>query len=174
MKVLDLHCAERHSFEGWFASEADYLSQLERQLVACPLCADTHITKLPSAPRLNLLAARSESAAGTGESASASAQSAGAHRALAQTAEITESPSADAPLTRQLQAAWLQRLRQLAASAEDVGTQFPELARQMHYGEAPERSIRGQATLAESAALLEEGIALMPLDLPLALKETLQ
>ena len=56
MKVLDLQCSHHHSFEGWFASQDDFESQLARGLVACPLCADTTITKKLSAPRLNLSA----------------------------------------------------------------------------------------------------------------------
>ena len=43
MKVLDLHCAAQHAFEGWFASDEDFLSQGERGLVACPLCDDKAI-----------------------------------------------------------------------------------------------------------------------------------
>ena len=46
MKVLDLKCAQQHSFEGWFASEDDFQAQLARGQVACPLCGDTSIAKL--------------------------------------------------------------------------------------------------------------------------------
>jgi len=58
MKVLNLQCERGHGFEGWFGSEADYASQCERGLVECPLCASRLISRLPSAPRLNLGAAR--------------------------------------------------------------------------------------------------------------------
>ena len=54
MKVLNLRCAHDHRFEGWFASAADFESQNESALVACPLCNDKAITRLPSAPRLNV------------------------------------------------------------------------------------------------------------------------
>ena len=60
MKVLDLHCAHQHSFEGWFSSEDDFQSQLARGLVTCPMCGDANITKMLSAPRLNLSSARGE------------------------------------------------------------------------------------------------------------------
>ena len=63
MKVLDLRCASGHAFEGWFASEDDYLSQSERHLVACPMCGDAEVTRLPSAPRLNVSGAREPSPA---------------------------------------------------------------------------------------------------------------
>ncbi len=44
----------------------------------------------------------------------------------------------------------------------------------MHHGEAPERAIRGQASVQEAVQLLEEGIAVLPLLLPDAVKHTLQ
>jgi hypothetical protein len=44
----------------------------------------------------------------------------------------------------------------------------------MHYGEAEERGIRGQATREEAKDLLDEGISVFSLPLPPALKETLQ
>ena len=44
----------------------------------------------------------------------------------------------------------------------------------MHYGDAQARNIRGQASMREAIGLLEEGIEVMPLPMPAALKETLQ
>jgi len=150
MKVLDLQCRLGHVFEGWFASEDDFQGQRQRGLVQCPLCADSHIEKRLSAPRLNLGAAEPEAA-----SAAASAPAAAA-------------------LPAPLQAAWLELARQVVAQTEDVGTRFAEEARRMHHGEAEERAIRGQATADEAVQLLEEGIAVVPLPLPIAAKETLQ
>ena len=54
MKVLDLQCTHLHTFEGWFASEDDFQDQLARGLVSCPVCNETAVVKLLSAPRLNL------------------------------------------------------------------------------------------------------------------------
>lgn len=51
----------------------------------------------------------------------------------------------------------------LAAGSEDVGRSFAEEARRIHYHEAPERAIRGQATEEERAALQDEGIEVMVL-----------
>lgn len=45
----------------------------------------------------------------------------------------------------------------------NVGTQFPEEARKMHYGESEEKQIRGTATTDEVRALTEEGIGTFPL-----------
>ena len=68
----------------------------------------------------------------------------------------------------------LRAMRRLVAETEDVGARFAEEARRIHYGEAPGRGIRGQATPAQTAELLEEGIPVLPLPLPPGLKETLQ
>ena len=57
MKVFNLACSNAHRYEGWFASEEDFISQSERGLLECPLCGDATATRLPSAPRLNLGAA---------------------------------------------------------------------------------------------------------------------
>jgi hypothetical protein len=70
----------------------------------------------------------------------------------------------DAPVTviaepeRQLRA-MLRALREhVVAHSEHVGARFPEEARRIHYGEAEERSIYGEASPAEARALVEEGI----------------
>jgi hypothetical protein len=58
MKVLNLRCANGHGFEGWFASDDDFMDQNGRGLVECPLCSDRVVTRMPAAPRLNLSGAR--------------------------------------------------------------------------------------------------------------------
>lgn len=164
MKVLDLYCVHLHSFEGWFASEDDFQSQISRQLVACPLCGDTEVQKKLSAPRLNLSSARDDQA--SAKSTAVVPVDNTPTIALAQ-----EVANLD---PNQLQAAWMQMVRHVVANTEDVGNKFPEEARKMHYGEAEHRNIRGHATPAETESLLEEGIQVMPLPVPEALKGPLQ
>jgi hypothetical protein len=65
-----------------------------------------------------------------------------------------------------LQAAFLKAVRHVMANTENVGERFAEEARKIHYGEAPERGIRGKTTPKETEALLEEGIAVLPLPVP--------
>jgi hypothetical protein len=173
MKVLDLQCQHAHSFEGWFGSEDDFQSQLARGLVECPLCGDATITKKLSAPRLNLSASR-EVAVAVAQDATDSVSS----RAVAtdsNSQENTKDPVLQAMLQDpQFQAAYLHMARKIMANTEDVGNQFAEEARKIHYGEAKERGIRGQASHDERMELLDEGIDVMPLPLPKALKEPLQ
>ncbi len=46
---------------------------------------------------------------------------------------------------------------------EDVGPEFSETAKKIHYGEEVERNIRGTATEQETKELLEEGIEVLPI-----------
>lgn len=68
----------------------------------------------------------------------------------------------------------LKAVAQLMAATDDVGERFAEEARRIHYGETKAHGIRGQATTAEVADLVEEGIKVLPLALPPALKGPLQ
>ena len=49
MIAYDLQCVNGHSFEGWFEDEKAYLNQKKKELVACPLCDDTAVSRIPSA-----------------------------------------------------------------------------------------------------------------------------
>ncbi|QIL81314.1 DUF1178 family protein [Diaphorobacter sp. HDW4A] len=167
MKVLDLLCDADHRFEGWFASEEDFQSQMERALVQCPMCGSSHIRKGLSAPRLNL---RSSSA----EPKSAQ-QGKPSEEPQAPQHDVSNRPAPlPAELQSQLQDAWLRAARHVIANTENVGERFAQEARRIHYGDAPERGIRGQASAEETAELLEEGIDVMPFVLPESAKKTLQ
>lgn len=146
MKVLNLRCANGHGFEGWFASDDEYMDQNGRGLIECPLCSDRVVSRMPSAPRLNLSGAREPAAP----------------------AKAAEPAAAD------LQAGWLKAVHHMLANTEDVGERFAEEARRIHYGETANRGIRGEATPAERAALNDEGIEVMSIPVPRALKGPVQ
>ena len=153
MKVLNLRCSNGHGFEGWFASDDEFMEQNGSGLLQCPLCADSVITRMPSAPRLNLSGAREPE-------------------------KVAAAPTAAAPGTEvqaaDLQALWLQTVRHVLASTEDVGERFAEEARRIHYGEAPQRGIRGQVNPQQRDELLDEGIEIIALPLPRALDGPVQ
>lgn len=147
MKVLNLRCAHDHRFEGWFASDEDFLSQQERGLIGCPFCEDKEIARLPSAPRLNVSTQRGDTVSPPGA------------------AEIAHARA---------QGRWLRAVRDVLANTEDVGDRFPEEARRIHYGETKERGIRGRASPQDADALREEGIEVVAMPLPEPLKGSLQ
>ena len=182
MKVLNLQCAGMHTFEGWFGSEDDYQTQRERNLVACPLCANTEVRKLPSAPRLNFGAEEPRQAKSAAKEESPTAAGSVAPAAglpavpAVPTAETVASSLAQVhpEAAEMVQEAWMKMVKHVIANTEDVGQNFAEEARKMHYGESEERNIRGQASVEETQDLLEEGIEVMPLPVPDALKGGLQ
>lgn len=155
MKVLNLQCAHQHDFEGWFASEEDFHQQLGRGLLSCPLCGDTQVRKMLSAPRLNLGRAREEAPA-----------RAGAEEGMVEMGR--PAPGSE------LQGRLLRAMRELMSKTEDVGERFADEARAMHHGEMAQRNIRGRTTPEVAMELIEEGIDVMPLPALPAIKETLQ
>jgi hypothetical protein len=84
---------------------------------------------------------------------------------------VAEAPAADQGLTMQQIRAHL--VDYLLKNTEDVGERFSEEARAIFYEQAPERPIRGRATLAEARELHEEGIEVFALPMPPASKDKL-
>lgn len=149
MKVLNLRCANGHGFEGWFGSNEDFMAQNGSGKIECPLCADKVISRMPSAPRLN----------------------------LSNPTPPSKAPASPVPQAAQpvdLQAAWLHSVRQLMANTEDVGPRFANEARRIHYGETEQRGIRGQASAQERQELKDEGIETVSIAVPSALKGPVQ
>ena len=110
------------------------------------MCDDKTITRLPSAPRLNVSTQRGEP----------QPRVAG---------EIAQA---------RVQGQWLRAVRDMMANTDDVGDRFPEEARRIHYGETAERGIRGRASADDAEALREEGIEVVSVPVPAPLKGTVQ
>lgn len=136
-----LVCDERHTFDSWFPDSADYEKQRKRGLVACPECGSVRVDKAIMAPAV-----------------------VGAERAVQERA-VQEPPAPPLLDDRRREArALIARLRrEIEANTDDVGPKFPEVARAMHQGDEPERAIRGQASLKEARALIEEGVGVLPM-----------
>jgi hypothetical protein len=89
--------------------------------------------------------------------------------------EIVKAPMAPAvqakgrgemPSPAGLLAALAAAQKKALASSTWVGRRFADEALAMHHGETEERPIHGQATGAEAKALLDEGVPIAPLPLP--------
>ena len=182
MRVLNLQCNFKHDFEGWFGSEEDFRNQLSKEMIECPMCGNREITKMLSAPRLNFGA----SAPANETQSSPVDTSTNTHSDVIGTSlEVSKNNASREDILppnldianldpKQLQKAWLKMVHHVMANSEDVGSEFASEARKIHYGETQERSIRGQATPDETQELLEEGIAVLPLPIPSAIKGTIQ
>ncbi len=134
MVVYDLKCEQGHGFEGWFDSLEGFEAQQANGSVACPICASTTVLRQLAAPRLNV-----------------AKHSAPARTAVAMSHNVSP------------EVMWRKMMAYLRNHTEDVGREFPEEARKIHYGEAEARSIRGSASQQEVAELSDEGIDVLPL-----------
>jgi len=48
MIAYDLQCVNGHAFEGWFEDSDAYQNQKKKGLIACPVCNDTQVSRVPS------------------------------------------------------------------------------------------------------------------------------
>lgn len=144
MIVYDLSCGAGHVFEAWFGDSGDYDDQKKRKLLSCPLCGDARIEKAPMAPNVGAKTnTRPDHAGRSGKS-----------------------PMATPGHSKELMALLGQIQRHVEDNFDYVGDRFAEEARAIHDGEAEQRGIYGEATLAESKALHEDGIPVMPMPMP--------
>ncbi|UYY58612.1 DUF1178 family protein [Sphingomonas sp. S2-65] len=147
MIVFDLRCSAAHVFEAWFGSSAAYEEQRAAGLVECPLCGDREVAKAVMAPNVGAKGNR------RADVVHAPAGAVPAH---------APSPEAMKVMIGALAAAQAKLLEK----SQWVGTGFADAARAMHLGEMPVAPIHGQATVAEAKELIEEGVPVAALPLP--------
>ena len=165
-----LACDSGHEFETWFPSNAAYDEQSARGLVTCPFCDSARVAKAPMAPavartdrnRPAAPAPQRHAPAGSVPARPGPASPLPASALPASPAEIP-SPMIAAEPERQLRALLRAVREQVVASAEHVGDRFADEARAIHYGDAEDRAIYGEASPQDARALLDEGIDVMPL-----------
>lgn len=153
MIVFDLKCSHGHIFEAWFGSSGDYDAQKVRGLVACPLCEDRAIEKAVMAPAVapkgNQRSDRrlpvAPEAGGRAVAAMGDDDAAKLHAVIGKLAEVQA---------------------KLLENSSWVGSAFADKARAMHYGDEPKASIHGVVNVQDAQALIEEGVAVAPLPIP--------
>ena len=133
-----LKCSEDHRFESWFQSGDAFEALLARDMVACPTCGSTSVSKDLMAPKLG-------------------ASSKGAK----------ETPNLPQPMTNSPDPEIADAVKKLKAHVEQnsdyVGNEFVREARAMHLGDIPQRSIHGEAKPEEAKKLIEDGVPALPL-----------
>lgn len=130
-----LKCRDGHDFDSWFQSAAAFDALKSAGHVACPVCGATKVEKSLMAPAV-----------------AAPRQPAAADRP----ADLSEPASA-------IEAAMRELRRKVEENSEYVGMNFVTEARRMHEGDAPERSIYGEARPEEARKLIEDGVPVAPL-----------
>lgn len=135
MVVYDLICSQGHRFEGWFQDLDDLTSQIGNRLLACPVCADEEIRRLPSTFGL-VKSGRQEPA------------------------ETVAPPQGEAgsEQMREFMRRWTEMSDKLDKDFVDVGSSFADEALKMHYGVAERRNIKGLSTDGQEDMLRKEGV----------------
>ena len=135
----DLICDKGHTFDGWFRDSAAYDAQAERGLVSCTTCGSVKIEKQLMAPGIP---------------------------AKANTKSELPKTMVAGPVDPRL-AAMMQMVRDMRKHVEEnadyVGDKFAEEARKIHYEEAEQRGIYGEATADEAKGLIDDGVEFMPI-----------
>ena len=138
MIQYSLKCSNDHRFDSWFQSASAFDKLQSAGMVSCAVCGVSEVEKDLMAPRVS---------AGKTEAPSAPAK---------------PDPPLSGPASPAEQA--LRELREAVEKNSDyVGRDFAREARAMHSGDAPKRSIWGEARGEEARKLLEDGVPVAPL-----------
>lgn len=135
MIKFTLKCKNDHRFDSWFQNGSAFEKLKAAGHVSCAVCGSDAVEKAMMAPKVS-----------TSKSV----------------IKQDESPDLKTPMSEA--EAKLKTLREeIEANSTDVGRDFADQARAMHYGDVPAKSIIGEATGQDAKELLSEGIPVAPL-----------
>ena len=160
MIKYQLICDKSHEFEGWFGDSAAFESQQESALLTCPVCGSADVRRALMAPNLASPKTRKTDLAEQQPSAQPEPQP----QPQAPQQASAALPPAAARKMQELMSEIRALQTKIREECRDVGNDFAEEARKIHYGEVEPEGIYGQATAEEREALDEEGIEIM--DMP--------
>ncbi len=153
MIKYQLICERAHEFEGWFQSSDAFAQQCANSLVSCPVCETVKVRRALMAPNL------------------ASPKTRKAELDPQRTTEVASPPPAivsgqamvpEASIKmRQLMVGMRALQAKIKEECRDVGENFADEARKIHYGEAEPEGIYGEVSETEREQLDEEGIEVM-------------
>ncbi len=159
MILFDLKCGLGHVFEAWFRNSMNFDVQAEAGEIACPYCGDDEISKVPMAPRLAGTGTPAHDVMEREVSADDLLETGPCGPDHSQPAAVVGLSEEKVPELVKEVAGRLGELRShIEAECDYVGGKFTEEARKIHYGEAKERGIYGEATESQAEELTEEGV----------------
>jgi hypothetical protein len=129
-----LKCDAGHGFDSWFKGAEAFSALLSAGQLACPVCGSGTVEKELMAPAVR----------------------------PARKASDPARPDLSAPAS-DLEEKIAALRRQIEANSEYVGMNFAAEARAIHSGDAPERTIHGEAKPDEARAMIEDGLPVAPL-----------
>jgi hypothetical protein len=136
MILYSLKCEHDHNFKSWFQSAEAFEKLLGSGMITCSVCGALGVEKAVMAPQVQV--ARKKAA-------------------KPDTPGLLSAPASPA------EQALADMRKKVEESFEDVGQNFAAEARAIHDGDAPERSIYGEAKIEDAKSLIEDGISVTPL-----------
>ena len=134
MILYNLKCTNGHNFNSWFAS-AETFDKLSRLgQLSCEVCGCSEIKKDLMSPRLQT----------------------GSKNTKFKKNMLVKPHSEAEKILKEFK-------EKIEKNSENVGRNFAKIAREIHEGDAPERSIIGEATPKETLELIEDEIPVTPL-----------
>ena len=135
MILYTLQCKNGHSFDSWFASSNTFDKLKKIGELKCEICGCIDVEKQLMAPKLN---------------------SNHKNRVPVEKNMLTKAHSEAEKIFKEFK-------KKIEKNTENVGRDFAKIAREIHAGESPERSIIGEATPKETLELIEDDIPVTPL-----------
>ncbi|MDG1470120.1 MAG: DUF1178 family protein [Ascidiaceihabitans sp.] len=133
-----LKCDQDHSFDSWFQSADAFDKLVGGGHLSCALCGSSDVSKSLMTPKVRPA------------------------RNAVQTTDQDQSKALSVP-QNEAETALSEMRKQVEANSDYVGTDFTKTARDMHLGDAPERSIYGTANAEQAKALIDDGVPVIPL-----------
>lgn len=140
MIVYDLQCRNGHTFEGWFEDAKAFKKQQKTNLIACPVCNDTQVARIPSTFAIK--------------------GSPAARKLEVYKDETADGPQGDPQKIARAVTEFFEK------NFDNVGADFASEALKMHYGVKEPRNIRGVSTSQEEETLRKEGVEFVKFPLP--------
>ena len=156
MIKYQLICEKGHEFEGWFQSSDGFSEQCAAGILSCPICETTNVRRALMAP--NLASPKTRKTEAPGEQPAEAA-------AVSPPPPVSVSGAGMPPEAmikiRELVLEMRELQSRITRECRDVGSDFAEEARKIHYGEVEPEGIYGEVSETEREQLDEEGIEIM-------------
>ncbi len=156
MIKYQLVCEKGHKFEGWFQNSDAFSEQCAAGILSCPICETVNVRRALMAP--NLASPKTRKTKAPGEQP---AEAAAVSPPLPVSVSGAGMPPEAMIKLRELVVEMRELQSKITRECRDVGSDFAEEARKIHYGEVEPEGIYGEVSETEREQLDEEGIEIM-------------
>jgi hypothetical protein len=152
MISFDLECTNNHRFEGTFKDYLAFDEQLTKEMIECPVCGDVKIIRLFTGCSIQT---SGSNAAFIDKRGIASHNNAELTQFIDTKPRVSASADNNTPNIFEI----IRLVREyVITNFDNVGKDFADTAKAIHYGIEKERNIYGESTPEEIKELSDEGI----------------